>query len=730
MSDQGSPRQAVHWSGLQAFHSLWDPWLLPVAATPILGVALVLEHRPLLRLSCLVASAVLLAFTTAAVARDRLRDATVEMALESLIATAAIAFLAWGLGFPGELASNLDRASAIAGVVAIVIAIAALAAVGWLASIDRESRRPALGLLAGALAAVVVTGFAALRALFDKPLPHWISDLAILATIVCICCAIVHPSRRSLRLPANRLQHGHVARRAALTVGAVLVGPLLLVVPLTADSLSLPIVATLSVVLTLLAAAHIYRLLRRWGALEHEIHHDSLTGLPNRQYFNVRLHSAIERARRDDEELAVLFLDLDHFKDVNDTLGHAAGNALLMQVASRLRAKMPLDHTVARLGGDEFAVLVPTLPALAVEASEDMQRPPDAIDLIVQTTLDAFAEPFDLSHKMVSVTPSVGAARFPFDGTDASALLERADSEMYQAKSRRRAARRASAAVVSVEPSRDIELALRRAIHEDRLLLHYQPKVDLEHGRVVAVEALLRWRHASGGLMLPASFLPIAEDNAMMPALAEWVLLEACAQNQRWLEAGAPPVRVSVNVSPSQLRSRRLTELVERVLRFTSMPADLLELEINAESLELDTHILVEEVSALRSLGVRCVIDDIGRAGRIEDLANLEVDAIEIDRRHVQAIELDGGRVVAATLAMAVALGIETVAEGITTTEQLTFVRERGCRVGQGALLAHPAVADEIEHVLHLSFGEDGLLAGHDEGLSTVSNELMRKTGA
>jgi EAL domain-containing protein (putative c-di-GMP-specific phosphodiesterase class I) len=261
---------------------------------------------------------------------------------------------------------------------------------------------------------------------------------------------------------------------------------------------------------------------------------------------------------------------------------------------------------------------------------------------------------------------------------------------------------------VPVEPSRDIELALRRAIQEDRLVLHYQPKVDLRSGRVVAAEAFLRWRHPSGGLMLPGSFLPIAEDNAMMPALAEWVLLEACAENQRWRDAGAPPVRVSVNVAPSQLRTRRMPELVDRVLRFTRLPAELLELELSSQSLELDVRILREDVATLRGMGVRCVVDDIGRAGRIEDLARLDVDAIELGRRHVHQIDTDGGRVAAGVLALADALGIETVAEGIESTDQLEFVRERGCTAAQGFLLARPAVGEEVEHLLGLRFDDIG----------------------
>jgi EAL domain-containing protein (putative c-di-GMP-specific phosphodiesterase class I) len=211
---------------------------------------------------------------------------------------------------------------------------------------------------------------------------------------------------------------------------------------------------------------------------------------------------------------------------------------------------------------------------------------------------------------------------------------------------------------------------------------------------------LLRWRHPAGGLLLPEDFLPIAEENGMMPALAEWVLLEACAQSRRWLDFDVASVRVAVNLSASQLRAGRVPELVERVLRFTKLPPDLLELEIDERATQLDVKALREDVTTLRALGVRCVIDDFGATGSLEYLEDLPVDAIELGRRHVRAIGEGGGRVVTAALAMGRALGIETVVEGVETPEQLAFLQERGCVMAQGHLLGGPAAGDEIEALL------------------------------
>jgi diguanylate cyclase (GGDEF)-like protein len=490
-------------------------------------------------------------------------------------------------------------------------------------------------------------------------------------------------------MPALDLERGHVARRAAVTLGAVLVGPLLLVVPAAADSLSLPFVAAITAVLTSLAVAHVYRLLQRWGALEHDVFHDGLTGLPNRQFFNRRLHLAIEHARNDGNELAVLFLDLDHFKQVNDNLGHAAGNTLLVTVAGRLRAAADDGMTVARLGGDEFAMLVP-LPH-GRGATRDAKR----------RILEGFASPFDVGQRLIYVTPSIGVAHYPVDGLDASGLLEHADAAMYKVKTRRRATRGSDAEhTLPTEPSQDVELALRRAINDDRLVLHYQPKVDLTSGRITSVEALLRWRHPNGGLLLPQAFLPVAEENGMMASITEWVLLEACAQSRHWLDNGTADVRVAVNLLPSQLGPKRIPELVERVLRFTKLPPENLELEVNERATLLDPQALNADLAALRDLGVRCVIDDFGGAGNLDYLDRIEIDAVELDRRHVRAMTANGSKVVTAVLAMGRSLGLETLIEGVETAEQLAFVRASGAGAVQGFLLAPPASSDEIELLL------------------------------
>jgi diguanylate cyclase (GGDEF)-like protein len=667
---------------------LWDPWLLAVAATPLLGIALVTDGRDGMRAVCALAAVALLMATAGAVAHERLRSGAVEMVVETAIGTAALLFLGWGLGLSRPIRSGNGHAIPLVASAATAAAVATVVSIGWLMSVDRGARRPSLALLAVAAGALAVGSAATAQAATSGSWPHWIADAGYCTAIVIGGAAIAHPSRSTLRMPALDLERGHVARRAAVTLGAVLVGPLLLVIPAAADTLSLPFVAAITALLTSLAVAHVYRLLQRWGALEHDVFHDGLTGLPNRQFFNRRLHLAIDHARNDGHELAVLFLDLDNFKQVNDNLGHAAGNALLVTVAERLRAAADEGMTVARLGGDEFAMLVP-LPH-GRGATRDAKR----------RVLEGFAAPFDVGHRLLYVTPSIGVAHYPADGLDASGLLERADAAMYRVKTRRRATRGDGERLLPTEPSLDVELALRRAINDDRLVLHYQPKVDLTSGRITSVEALLRWRHPDGGLLLPAAFLPIAEENGMMASITEWVLLEACAQSRRWLDHGSGDVRVAVNLLPSQLGPKQIPELVERVLRFTKLPPENLELEVNERATLLDPQALHADLAALRDLGVRCVIDDFGAAGNLDYLDRIEIDAVELDRRHVRAMSTGGSKVVTAVLAMGRSLGLETLIEGVETAEQLAFLRASGAGSAQGFLLAPPVPSEEVELLL------------------------------
>jgi diguanylate cyclase (GGDEF)-like protein len=688
MTADPSPRRARRRTRIAEARAHRDPWLLLVAATPLVGIALVTDGRPLLRASMVLAAVLLVLTTIVYLSFSRLRDAAVELVIESGIGTAAVVFLAWGLGIPGAANGSVIRPPVVVAFSAAVLALASIVGLAWLSSIDRAARRATLWFLFATTAALGAAAMAVARnAATAGAVPGVDIDTFLLVAIVGATGAIAYPDRRTLQIPALDLARGHTARRAAATLGAVLVGPLLLVIPLAADTLSLPVVALVSVLLTALTAAHVYRLLNRWGALEHDVAHDALTGLPNRQHFNTRLALALERARTTERELAVLFIDLDDFKQVNDNYGHSAGNALLSKVAARLRSVVGDGVTVARLSGDEFAVLVPVLETIA--STGEMTR----------RILDAFATPFDVGRRQLRVAPSIGAAQYPRDGLDAATLLDHADAAMYRQKARRRIAQSIQAGRPTLgDAPIDVDLALRRAISDDRLVLLYQPKVDLTSGRVTGVEALLRWRHPDGGLMLPDEFLPLAEENGMMPTLAEWVLIEACAQAKRWLDARIGAIRVAVNISSSQLRSGRLPDLVERVLRFTKLPPELLELEVSERATRQD-HSLAVDLAAIRAMGVRCVIDDFG-GGSLDYLEQYEFDALELDRRHVHSLGPDGGRVLSAALAVGRALGVEIVVEGIETSAQLEFVRAAGGDVVQGYLLGHPATAQDIEPML------------------------------
>jgi diguanylate cyclase (GGDEF)-like protein len=431
--------------------------------------------------------------------------------------------------------------------------------------------------------------------------------------------------------------------------------------------------------------------LRKWGALEHDVHHDSLTGLPNRPYFNARLDLAIELARGERRTLAVMFLDLDRFKNVNDSLGHAAGNTLLIQVARRLSGAVERGVTVARLAGDEFAILIPAV------------RNYKHTESIAKALLESFVEPFELGRRRVYMTPSIGVAHYPTDGLLASDLFEHADAAMYRAKERGRntvevytAARRAHAV-----NRLDLESALHTAVDENQLELYYQPKVNVLTGRVVGVEALLRWDHPILGPIPPDEFIPLAEESGLISMIGEWTLIEGCTRARAWMDQGIADVSVAVNLSPRQFELQRVQDVVARVLRLTRLPPHMLELELT-ENLALQDPAGVGVVIAdLHAMGVRCSIDDfgVGYSG-LGYLAQFSFDAIKIDRKFVDGIDEDGAPIVTAVIAMAKGLNIDVVAEGVETVAQLEFLRRHGCEIMQGFLFSRPLPASALEPLL------------------------------
>jgi diguanylate cyclase (GGDEF)-like protein len=387
-----------------------------------------------------------------------------------------------------------------------------------------------------------------------------------------------------------------------------------------------------------------------------------------------------------------LFLDLDRFKNVNDSLGHAAGNLLLQAVAKRLHGATRAEDTVARLGGDEFVVLLPQLEHEHEAAS------------IARKILARFEAPFVLDGHELFASPSIGIALFPNDGDDAHALLENADIAMYQAKERgRRTFCTYNRSMNDHARARlALESQLHNAIERGELRLHYQPKIRMPGGELSGMEALLRWQHPELGLLQPAEFIPLAEESGLIVPVGEWALEEACRQNQEWVTAGFPPLVVAVNLSLRQFQQQHVEDVTARILRATGMDPALLELEVTESLAMQDPESVSATLHDLKSLGVACSIDDFGTGySGLNHLTGFPIDKLKIDKSFVATIDTDReAPIVVAVVALAHGLGLEVVAEGVETTEQLERLRELGCDEMQGFLFSRPLPPAEFQCLL------------------------------
>jgi diguanylate cyclase (GGDEF)-like protein/PAS domain S-box-containing protein len=422
-------------------------------------------------------------------------------------------------------------------------------------------------------------------------------------------------------------------------------------------------------------------------------HYDVLTGLPNRLLFTDRLRQATVEAERHERLVGVALLDLDQFKKINDSLGHAAGDALLRQVGERLRAALRPGDTVAHFGADEFALVL-----------ADMAHVDDAT-AVLQKIRQAFTAPFLADGRELYLTASVGVTLFPFDDRDGAALLRNADAAMYRAKEAGRNTWQFYAADMTAKAQENlvIENALRGAVARGELTLHYQPQVDLASGRIVGVEALVRWQHPDLGNIGPDRFIPIAEETGLIVPLGAWVLRSACAQAARWHRAGFPGLRLAVNLSPRQLQRPGFPETVEQILRDTGLPAALLELELTEGVLLHSTESTVTALDKLHVLGARFAIDDFGTGySSLAYLRRFPLDVLKIDQAFVRDIvtDPDDAAIVCAVIALARSLGVLVVAEGVETDDQLRFLRAHGCDVLQGYYLSRPKPAAAISELL------------------------------
>jgi len=416
---------------------------------------------------------------------------------------------------------------------------------------------------------------------------------------------------------------------------------------------------------------------------------DQLTGLYNRTAFFERLNHALAIARRRDRAIALLFVDLDRFKDVNDVFGHISGDEVLKVIARRFNHTIRGTDTVARLGGDEFIVL-----------AEDMANLVDVNEFGLRL-LEALSEPFVLRGQECRLGASIGVAIFPNDGEDAAALLKNADDAMYRAKE----SGGNSIAFVSEVGTRSatermaLGAGLRRALGESELLLVYQPKVSIRTGALTGVEALVRWQHPERGLMLPGAFIPLAEDTGLIRQIARWVLHDACAQACRWRDDGPFPIRVAVNLSARQFIDGGLVIEVAHALGQTGLGPDLLELEITESMMMEHPERAAETLLEIKAMGVHISIDDFGTGySSLARLKKFPNESVKIDRSFISdvAVDADDAAIVSAVIAMAHNLRLKVVAEGVETAEQLDFLRERNCDEAQGYLVSHPILPEQV----------------------------------
>jgi diguanylate cyclase (GGDEF)-like protein/PAS domain S-box-containing protein len=418
--------------------------------------------------------------------------------------------------------------------------------------------------------------------------------------------------------------------------------------------------------------------------LRYLANYDTLTGLPNRTLLAERLSRAIIRARRQESRVAVLFIDLDHFKDINDSLGHAAGDRLLKAAATRLQAAVGPTDTVARLGGDEFTIIVEDLDSVA------------SAERLAQELIAAFASPLDVDDRhRVSITPSVGISLYPDHAMVPTDLLKFADTAMYQAKARGRNTFEVYDEAMDAESRRRATLlaALRRALAQDEFRLVFQPRLSLRSERIVGVEALLRWRSAELGEVSPAQFIPLAEESGLILGIGEWVLREACRTLRQWQDAGLGDIACSINVSVLQLLRAPLAEQLSAILAETGIAPDRIELEVTESMVMQNAEQARAVLDRLRGIGVRLAIDDFGTGySSLVYLKRLPIDTLKIDKEFIGDLtdDPDDKAITATVITMAHSLGLHVVAEGVETAAQLAYLRGQGCDEVQGYLLSPP----------------------------------------
>lgn len=434
-------------------------------------------------------------------------------------------------------------------------------------------------------------------------------------------------------------------------------------------------------------------------------YHDSLTGLPNTRLFKDRLLQGIEQAKRNDKMMAVLFLDLDRFKLINDTMGHDVGDQLLQVISERLMEAVrrtdsiamntisAMSSSVARLGGDEFTIML-----------EDISGT-QTVSRICERLIELVSRPLELRGQEVYTSVSIGIAIYPHDGDSVDVLLKNADVAMYHAKEHGRNNYQffTESMNQASEERFQLENSMRKALQNNEMKLYYQPQVSVASGQIVGMEALIRWQHPEKGFISPASFIPIAEESGLIVQIGEWVIQEACRQSAKWRKSGFKPVRISVNVSAKQLQEESLVDTIKQNFETYGVDANTLGIELTETAIIVEPELALTRLEMIKQLGIKLSMDDFGTGySSLSYLKRFPIDTLKIDQSFIRSVTVDNedGALVKAIIAMAHALGMDVVAEGVELQEQLEFLGVHGCDTMQGYLFSRPVPSAELEKLL------------------------------
>ena len=425
-----------------------------------------------------------------------------------------------------------------------------------------------------------------------------------------------------------------------------------------------------------------------------QAYHDLLTNLPNRALLRDRLSLAISQAKREEEMLAVMFLDLDRFKNINDSLGHVVGDELLQQVSTRLKSCVREGDTLARFGGDEFTLLLPKI----AKGKEDVSKIAEKINEVLK-------DPFVIDNNELYVSASIGISIYPRDGTDMDSLIKHADIAMYNVKDTGKNNYRFYSTDMTTPyfQNLSLETGIHKALENDEFHLKYQPQINIKTGEIVGVEALLRWDHPEHGPITPAEFIPFAEETGLIVEIGHWVLRNACAQLKQWRDIGLPEIRMSINMSARQLTEKCIVKHISTLLKDYAIPGHCLEIEITENTIMGDMDSVIHKLKALSKKGVYIAIDDFGTGySSLSYLHKLPIQTLKIDRAFIKEVNMkhSGNSIINTIVAMAKGLSLNVIAEGVETQQQLDYLVEIGCSEAQGFLFGKPLTADIITQLL------------------------------